>query len=209
MASLSAPAVPPSSVVGGKASQPRAAAPEGPVEPPPAPQQPAPEATAPPPPEPKTASLAVPPVVRPSPPFNPESAETLKAAQEELRRLGCYGGGIDGMTGPQTRGALAAAAAKLGSNSGVQPLTEQGLQALRDHKGVLCPPTLATKAAPVQPTAPAVPSYVPPPVAVPAPASPPPPAVVSNPPPAAAPAPAQTPAPAPASQERRKIHISM
>jgi peptidoglycan hydrolase-like protein with peptidoglycan-binding domain len=129
--------------------------------------------------------------------------ESLKAAQQELRRLGCYAGGVDGTTGPQTRGALAAAAAKLGSGSGVQPLTEQGLRTLRDYKGVLCPPAIVVKAVPVEPTAPAAPSYAAPPVAAPAPmsASPPPPAVVSNPPPA--------PAPAPAAQEKKKIHISM
>lgn len=150
------------------------------------------------------ASLVAPPTAPPAPVFNPESADVLRAAQQELRRVGCYGGAVDGTTGPQTRGALAAAAEKLGAGSGVQPLTERGLQALRDHKGVLCPPApVAVKAAPPPAAATPTPAYVPPPAATPAPYVPPPPAVVSNPPPAA---PAN---PAPAQQEKKKIHISM
>jgi peptidoglycan hydrolase-like protein with peptidoglycan-binding domain len=203
MANLAAPIVPPSSALGDKTGQPQAAKSEEPAGSRSQAQPTAPATLVPPPSEPKTASLAAPLVAPPSPPFNPESVESLKAAQQELRRLGCYAGGIDGQTGPQTRRAFAAAAEKLGPGSGVQPLTEHGLQVLRDHKDVLCPPAVAVKAAPVQPTAPPAPSYAAPPVAppAPAPASPPPPAVVSNPPPAAA--------PAPAAQEKKKIHISM
>ncbi len=167
----------------------------------------------------KMASLAVPsptpapmpapgpaPATPPAAAFNPDSVESIRAAQQELRRLGCYAGGVDGQTGPQTKNAMAAAAGKLGADSGVQPLTEQGLQALRDYKGVLCPPAaVAVKVPPPPAASTAAPAYAPPPVATPAPAPAAPPPVVSNTP---APAPAAPPA-APAAPEKKRIHISM
>lgn len=212
MASLTAPTVPPSSVP----APPPPAKPEEAATPRPEPQHaapaapaaaPAPAAPAPTPSEPNTASLATPPAAPPPPPFNPDSVESVKAAQQELRRLGCYAGDVDGMTGPRTKNALASAAGKLGPSSGVDPLTEPGLRALRDYKGVLCPPAVVVKAVPAPAPAAPAPAQNAPPVATPAPASPPPPPptpVVQNPPPAPA-----APAPAPAASEKKKIHISM
>jgi hypothetical protein len=73
-------------------------------------------------------------------PFNAENPEIVKAVQQELRRLGCYFGDIDGKPGNQTKLALAAASEKLG----MQPFTAEGLRALRDQKAPLCllPPGL-------------------------------------------------------------------
>jgi len=71
--------------------------------------------------------------------FDAESPENVKAAQEDLRRLGCYQGEIDGKAGPQTKNALMIAAEKLGST--MQPLTAEGLRLLRQRKAPLCSPT--------------------------------------------------------------------
>jgi serine/threonine protein kinase len=129
-------------------------------------------------------------------PFNPESPEIVKAAQQELRRLKCYFGEIDGKPGPQTQQGLAAAAEKLGRNSGVQPLTAAGLQALRERNTSLCPPASRP-----------IPTVQPPPIA-----DRPPGPVVDIPRPNAnqAPAPASPPSPEPPSNKpsKKTIHIS-
>jgi len=143
----------------------------------------------------------------PTPAFNPDTPENIRAAQQELKRLGCYGGAVDGVTGPGTRGALGAAAGKL-PGAGVNPLTEQGLRALREHKDILCPPAaIATRAIPpAHPAslAPAPQPVAPPPPAAAAPAPPPPPVVQQTPPPAPAPTPVAPPAP-----DKSKIRLSM
>ena len=119
--------------------------------------------------------------------FNAEDPETVKVVQRELRRLGCYWGDIDGKPGNQTKKALAAASEKL---SGVQPLTEEGLRALRDHKAALCLP-VPRPTLPVQP--PVADRALPPPAPVVVPSAP---AAADRapPPPPAAPSGAQKPA---------------
>jgi hypothetical protein len=118
-----------------------------------------------------------------------------------LKRLGCYFGEVDGVTGPGTRGALASAAGKM-PGAGVSPLTEPGLKALRDQKGILCPPPPAVVRA-VPPPQPAAPAAAPPPAAA-APAPPPAP-VVQAPPPAAPPPPPAAPPP----PDKKNIRLSM
>ncbi len=186
-----------------------------PVEkPPPPPEKPdaAQEKPAEPPAE-NTASLAAPAPPPPPPPFNADSPEVLRAAQQELKRLGCYPGGIDGETGPQTNRALGEAAAKLGA--GLQPLTEAGLQALRKATAPLCvhsvepvvPPPPVAKPAPAPPVASRAvpPQPAPAPQPAPTPAPPPPAASVAPPPP---PAPTPTP-PAPAEPHKKFRGITM
>jgi hypothetical protein len=157
----------------------------------------------------ENTAMAVPAPPPPPPPFNADSPEVLRAAQQELKRLGCYAGRIDGETGPQTNRALAEAAAKLGP--GLQPLTEAGLQALRKAPAPLCvhsvepvvPPPPAAKPAPAPPVASRAvpPQPAPAPQPAPTPAPPPPAASVAPPPPPPAPTP---PAPAPAPTETHK-----
>lgn len=174
------------------------------------PSSPPPSEPTPAPAEPKVASLPPPEAAPPSaPPFNPDSVESVRAAQQELKRLGCYLGGVDGVTGPQTKNALATANEKLGPGAGVSPLTENGLRTLRGHTGMLCPPParpappvasltpptapIERPAAPAPPPAPAPQVYAPPPAAVVTPPAPPP----------------AAPAPEPAAPARPKIRLSM
>jgi len=129
--------------------------------------------------------------------FSPDSPENVRAAQQELLRLGCYFGKVDGKAGPQTINALVAAAAKLGRDAGVQPLTAAGLRALREYnKGLLCPP--APRPAPSVQPAPPVATETPP-IA---------PAIIQSPPPAAAPAPPASPPPTEKKLPTKSIHIS-
>jgi hypothetical protein len=197
VAVLTPPAAAPNSQPTAKVDEPPAAAR---LEPTPAPVPPPPA-------EPNVASLPPPsaaPATPPQPPapaFNPDSVDSIRAAQQELKRLGCYFGEVDGVTGPGTRGALAAAAGKM-PGAGVNPLTEPGLKALREQKGILCPPPPAVVRA-VPPPQPATSAPAAPPPAA-APAPPPPPPVVQAPPPPPPAAPA-----APAPTERRNIRLSM
>ncbi len=151
---------------------------------------------------PPSAAPATPPAPPPppAPAFNPDSAESIRAAQQELKRLGCYAGEVDGVTGPGTRGALGAAAGKM-PGVGVSPLTEPGLKALREQKGILCPPapTVVRAVPPPQPATPAPAPFVPPPAAVAPPPPPPPAPVVQTPPPPAA----------PPATEKKNIRLSM
>lgn len=160
-----------------------------------------------------TAALAPPaPAEPPPPPFNPNSPEVMKAAQLELKRLGCYAGDVDGQSGPQTLRALGLAAGKLGMS--LQPLTEAALAALKGYnKGLLCPPEpVVPPPRPAPPSPPVATRAVPPPAAPvpvpdPTPAYTPPPApVVQQPAPVVPPAAAVTPAPAPTPPPKKKFN---
>ncbi len=88
------------------------------------------------------ASVAPPAVDRPPPDpnFKADSPETIKAAQQELKRLGCYSGNINGNLNNGTKRALDAAGERLGVTASLQPMTEDGLRALRGHQEPLCAP---------------------------------------------------------------------
>jgi serine/threonine protein kinase len=129
--------------------------------------------------------------------FSVENPENVKAAQRELRRLGCYFGGIDGTWGPQTNNALKAAAEKLGRDTDMQPLTAAGLRILHEYKGLLCKP--APRPTPSTQAPPSIAGGTPP---LPAPE------IVQPSPPAAAPVPPASPPPAVQKPRTKSIHIS-
>lgn len=80
--------------------------------------------------------------VEPKPVFDPKAPETIRALQTQLQRLKCYTGPIDGDHGRGTDYAISQVTKKLGHDPGLIPLTEGGLNALKEFKGDLCPPPL-------------------------------------------------------------------
>lgn len=84
---------------------------------------------------------ALPPVDSKPPPVSVPKAGTpefIKAAQEELKRLGCYSGVAQGRMSSQVKSALDSAAKKIGRSFQADPLTEDGLRTLKAQRSGLC-----------------------------------------------------------------------
>lgn len=150
-----------------------------------------------PPPEPRTPSQAAPtdtaaivlpvpvpapvPVAVPQPEPDLSPAELARALQQELARVGCYRGGIDGDWGRGSRRALEQYLTRTSQTAEGQDPSPVLLEMVRASPAAVCPPP-------------------PPPVAQPVRASPPAPAARSQPPVRATPAPATQPRATPPAQ---------
>ncbi len=79
-----------------------------------------------------------PPLVIPAP-LAPDSPELVRLAQEELKRIGCYVGSVNGNMNKGTQAAILKYQKQLGTPRSLQPLNEGVLEQLRTEKARVCP----------------------------------------------------------------------
>ncbi|HEY1360891.1 MAG TPA: caspase family protein [Xanthobacteraceae bacterium] len=65
--------------------------------------------------------------------------EQVRAAQQQLARLGCYAGAVDGDLGPATRIAITRYQAQRGGRGGQTDIGDAFLDELKDHASRVCP----------------------------------------------------------------------
>ena len=79
------------------------------------------------------------PLVTPVPPGTPEiSAETIRAVQSEMSRLGCYSGPLNGRMSEATKRAADRARGELAKTKPVGPSLEELLPSLKERQRGLC-----------------------------------------------------------------------